>query len=812
MGWPFLALFLGYPVWWLLGVGEFACIAFTIPMAVYLLQRHKLVRAPRGIGPWLLFVLWYLGGIVLLQIHAPGAVSGGSGTRYLTFGYRLLWYLAATVVLLYVVNTRRQLSDSRLARYISYMFVVVTVGGVLGMVLPHLALHSALELALPHGLAHNTFVYNLIHPVTAQVQTFLGYSEGRPSAPFAYTNTWGLNFGCTLPFFLITWFGRDAGRRRYFAPFILFIGMVAMIYSLNRGLWISLIVAGILVALRYAAIGQLKILGILLVGFALTAVLVFFSPLHQLIAERLAHPHSNQGRTNLGTLTAQSTLDGSPLVGFGSTRPVQGNFSSIAGGASARCPGCSPPAMGTQGQLWLVLFSQGFVGLGLYLWFLLAQLFRHFRYSSKYVMAASTVLVVHLVTLPVYNLGGPAILIVMAAIGLLWRAREGDPAPESSVPGAVVASSRPRQRTMSDIFAAIRRHARVVVVLTLVGGALGGAYAVHHRTPATATQAVLVSADTTNVTAVVPPMTIDTDAQLLYTRPVLAAVARALGGQSSTQNVASRLTVTAAPNTRVLQISFSAASSSTAQAGARAAAVALLQHRRAQLKGAQTSSIASLQQRSTHLASEISDLRSYLHQGGSVQIAPLKREMASLQGRLQNVTEEALTAHYQQTDPGSLVRTTTVQRPRDGMITSVTSGLMLGLLVGLMSAWLLDSRLTRVRRKSLSLLTGAPVLATISGRRSSGQVCWDVAAAREAIARYPGVIEVLAAGDSEDTRQVAALLSTDLAGTSSTGTGVVVAIVASARTRARDLLRFVRSLEQASEHPIGIVYVEKASQ
>ena len=45
----------------------------------------------------------------------------------------------------------------------------------------------------------------------------------------------------------------------------------------------------------------------------------------------------------------------------------------IGGGATPDCPQCSPPAMGTQGHIWLVLFSQGFVGAALFFWFLLRR-------------------------------------------------------------------------------------------------------------------------------------------------------------------------------------------------------------------------------------------------------------------------------------------------------------------------------------------------------------------------------------------------------------------------------------------------------
>ena len=74
-----------------------------------------------------------------------------------------------------------------------------------------------------------------------------------------------------------------------------------------------------------------------------------------------------------------STLKGSPVVGFGSTRDVQGSFASIAGASTPDCPRCGVPPLGTQGHIWQLIFSQGFVGLGLFLTFFGMALARCWR-------------------------------------------------------------------------------------------------------------------------------------------------------------------------------------------------------------------------------------------------------------------------------------------------------------------------------------------------------------------------------------------------------------------------------------------------
>ena len=48
---------------------------------------------------------------------------------------------------------------------------------------PSLQLQSLLEVVLPDRVASIPFVREQIHPSVAQVQSFLGYAEARPTAP-----------------------------------------------------------------------------------------------------------------------------------------------------------------------------------------------------------------------------------------------------------------------------------------------------------------------------------------------------------------------------------------------------------------------------------------------------------------------------------------------------------------------------------------------------------------------------------------------------------------------------------------------------
>jgi hypothetical protein len=423
-GWPFSVLVLGYPLWWALGVQEFMLPALAVPMIVYL-ARCRPVRLPRGFWLWMLFLGWMGLGVLVLQVNAPGALPAASSGRIVTLAFRLDWYLSATVAMLYLGNVPREhLPDRRVMRWMAALFVTVSAGGLLGVLAPNFEFRSLMELVLPQSLATNGFIYPMIHPAAAQLQEVLGYVEGRPKAPLAYANSWGATYGLTLPFFIATWFGREASWRRLVAPFILVASLAPVVLSLNRGLWLAVGVMAAFLAVRLAVARKpLALVGILGLTMVLLGAIVA-SPLGGYVQQRIANPHSNEGRANLTGLTLSSAWHGSPIIGFGSTRNVAGNFNSIAGGATDACAKCQPPAMGTQGHLWFLVFTVGYVGAAFFLSFFLVQLLRGLRNSTALGLVCTSVLVMYFVMMLVYDVLGLPLLVLMTAIALLWRARQ----------------------------------------------------------------------------------------------------------------------------------------------------------------------------------------------------------------------------------------------------------------------------------------------------------------------------------------------------------------------------------------------------
>lgn len=419
-GWPLSVLYLGFPVWWALGLAQVIFFAMALAMAV-ILRRQGPLRVPRGFAPWLLFLVWMLAGALLVRATAPGTEPGGGIGRLANFAVWAGWYVAITIAMLYVVNTAREVSTQRIVRLLGWMFVVTTSFGVLAVVAPTLEFESPMELVLPHSIVSTNFVRTLIHPSLSSSSDFLGYVQARPTAPFPYSNAWGNNLALYLPFFVLGWLGRDAGWRRKVAPFVLVAAIVPIVFSLNRGLWLSLAVAAGYAAVRLAVNGRVRALQALVAAVVVGGIAFASSPLYDTLVLRIETPHSNDRRTGTAETVVSTTAAGSPVVGYGTTRTMQGSFSSLAGGETESCHQCAAPPLGTQGFMWRLVLTTGFGGTVLCLSFFALQFLRRARGPAPLDVATCTVLIVAVLCFFVYDSLGSAMFTALIAIGLMAR-------------------------------------------------------------------------------------------------------------------------------------------------------------------------------------------------------------------------------------------------------------------------------------------------------------------------------------------------------------------------------------------------------
>jgi hypothetical protein len=416
-------LYLGFPIWWALGLAQLIFFMMAFAMAVILYKQRPL-RVPRGFTPWLLFLIWMVAGVFMLRAVAPGTVPGGGLGRFANFGVWAGWYVAITIAMLYVTNTARQVSTLRIVRLLGWMFVVTTGFGVLAVLVPTLEFKSPMELVLPRGIVSSNFVRTLIHPSLSSSSDFLGYVQPRPTAPFPYSNAWGNNLALYLPFFLLGWFGRDAGWRRKVGPLVVVAAIFPITFSLNRGLWGALAVAAVYAAVRLALNGRTRPLQALVAALLIGGIVFVSSPLYDTVMLRVETPHSNERRAGTATTVVSTTAEGSPIVGYGTTRTMQGSFSSLAGGETAQCHQCAAPPLGTQGFMWRLVLTTGLGGTALCLSFFALQILRRARGADPLDVTTCTVLIVAILCFFVYDSLGSAMFTALIAIGLMARRDE----------------------------------------------------------------------------------------------------------------------------------------------------------------------------------------------------------------------------------------------------------------------------------------------------------------------------------------------------------------------------------------------------
>ena len=661
--WPLTALFVGFPLWWVLGIDSLLPVLLVAPMGAQL-WRRRTIRLPAGFGFWALFLVWVLMGVVLLWADAPGAVPGGDSSRLLLFGHRLGWYAACTVVLLWVTNLRRSdLTDEHVRRLVAWMFLVTAAGGLLGLLAPSFSFSSALELLLP---------------------------ETRPKSPFPVTDTWGSMLSLCLVFLLAL----DLRRRRFTRALLLLVVLVALVpvvYSLNRGLWVSLalgllgvVVLRVLRGHRAAALG-------LVVAIVLGAVALLASPLGDLHQGRVENGHSNDRRGQLLSLTTEAVTTGSPVLGFGSTRDVQGSFASVTGAPTPDCPACGVPPMGTQGQLWLVLFSQGWLGLAFFLGFVALALSRTWRCRTTNETVCLFVLGLFVLQLPIYDTLGLPLYVTMIAIGLVAReqavAHERDSAARAEMGGG--AGGGPAGTGRWTRVRALGVPNLLVLVLTpaAVGGLVGAGLAGATADPTfRARVSILITpspvyldtgAEVDDEDAEADPpreITVDTEAALLESERALGRAATVSGVAVAELREASA--ITAEPHSQVLVLTVQTRDADRADGAARAIADSYLQERE-----------AFLIQRRDRLVEQLRD-----------ELAALDPADRSLTGDRERVIAQVNYLETSTATIGRVVRQEETAAVRRQAEVPIASGAALGLLLGVAAVGRLSTRPLRTPR------------------------------------------------------------------------------------------------------------------
>ncbi len=390
----------GFPLFWVLGMTVVpAAIAMTGVMIAFLALQRDIPIVP-GVGAFFAFATWI----------ALTAIKLDSAPRALGFLYRFAIIVFALVALVYTLSARRNLTVRSIVNGLAFVWLFTIIGGILGMIFPGTRLSTPVGLLLPSTLTSNEYVRDLFFPPLAEVQHPFGAPDVivRPSAPFPYANSWGVAILVLTPVAVAAFLM----ARSWLTRAVLLAGAIAMVppamATSNRGMFAALGIAVIYIVARLGVRNRAApVLGLGAIGLA-AALFLLSRGLVDQIAARQQYGQSTGSRFSLYGETLQRTLE-NPLLGYGAPRPSSVQDLSV----------------GTQGYVWTVMFSHGFIGLALFLLFIWGTTLRTWRAPSDIQLVLHSVLVVTSLSILIYGLDIIQMLSMVLVAAVLLRKRYG---------------------------------------------------------------------------------------------------------------------------------------------------------------------------------------------------------------------------------------------------------------------------------------------------------------------------------------------------------------------------------------------------
>ena len=398
--WPVLALLWGFPLFWALGATVIAGVALTVVMLSYLVH-YRATRLVPGVYAFTAFVLWVV----------PCAIMVDSTARLLGYAYRFSILVIVGTAFVYTISAGSRLDRRRIINGLTFVWLFTIAGGIAGMLLPEVRLSTPVGLLLPGSLSGNEYVHDLFFPPLAEVQHPFGSPVDfvRPSAPFPYANSWGVAIVLLTPVAVACFLQNRSRLVRTVLVIALALMIPPALATSNRGMFAGLVLAAVYVVVRLAVRDRAApVLTIAALGVVGAAVLVGNGLLTQ-IQTRQEYGDSSGTRFTLYRETFERTLQ-SPILGYGAPRP------------SATEPLISA---GTQGYVWMLMFSFGFVGLLFFLTFLWGTTARTWRAPGDVDIVLHSVLVVASVIIAFYGLDIMQLLSIMLVAAVLLRRRHG---------------------------------------------------------------------------------------------------------------------------------------------------------------------------------------------------------------------------------------------------------------------------------------------------------------------------------------------------------------------------------------------------
>jgi capsular polysaccharide biosynthesis protein/MinD-like ATPase involved in chromosome partitioning or flagellar assembly len=306
---------------------------------------------------------------------------------------------------------------------------------------------------------------------------------------------------------------------------------------------------------------------------------------------------------------------------------------------------------------------------------------------------------------------------------------------------------------LADYAGVLRRRWWLIVVFAVVGilGSVGFYAKAHKVYVATASVYVTATSATANQVAdgrTSGAVNLDTEAQVVQSATVAQAAAKLMHSPAPLQKLIDRVSVTVPANSQVLLISCEAGSADGSAICAQSFAQAYLTYTATSTTSAANSQISSLQSKisaleaaSAKLSVEVGSLPS-----NSSQRATAQQQLTSDQSQLDSLNSQVaeLTAELANPSGGSIISSATPpsspSSPRKLLV--FPSGLVAGLLIGLIAAFIWDRRDRRIRGPRDLTKINVPVVMSWPVKHSPIELA--IAAPRSPLGRdFAGLARVL---------------------------------------------------------------------
>jgi capsular polysaccharide biosynthesis protein/MinD-like ATPase involved in chromosome partitioning or flagellar assembly len=286
----------------------------------------------------------------------------------------------------------------------------------------------------------------------------------------------------------------------------------------------------------------------------------------------------------------------------------------------------------------------------------------------------------------------------------------------------------PDEFQVADYAGVFRRRWWVILAVVLICVAASLGYLKEAQKVYTATASVYVTATSATANQLADGRTsgtvnLDTEAQIVQSTAVAQAAAKLMHNSQPIPQLVTQVSVTVPANSQVLSISCQQSSADAAASCAESFAKAYLSYSTASTTTKLNSQISALQSRVSALQSDSAKLTSEMAilPPNSTQRANAQEQLNSDNNQLSSLNSQiaGLTADMADPSGGSIlsdaVPPSKASNPKASLV--IPSGLVAGLLIGLILAFIIDRRDHRVRRPQDLARLNLPVLMSLPPRR-----------------------------------------------------------------------------------------------